>query len=139
MKLTFLSRYTDVNLLFVREMAALTFLIHGMSKWVLWEDPEQMRPLLQFLSVAEPLCAIGLAFGFLSRYSALGGAMVMLAALWTKTVIWGVGFVDETGIGWEIDILLLSACVTILVQGPGAYSADSILEPKKHSRSTIVS
>lgn len=134
-----LNRYTDVSLLFIRLVAALTFLLHGMSKWVLWEDPEQLKPLFQFLSIAEPLCAVGLAFGFFPRSSALGGALVMIAAVWTKIFIWGVGFVDESGIGWEIDMLLLAACVVVIVQGAGKFSVDAILTPKKSGKIVTVS
>ncbi len=134
-----LSRYTDGNLLFVRWVAALTFLLHGIFKWVLWEDPDQLRPVMQLLSIAEPLCAIGLAFGFLSRASATGGALVMVCAMWTKIFIWRVGFANELGIGWEIDLLLLAACVTIIIQGPGKFSVDAMLLPKKSGKTVIVS
>jgi uncharacterized membrane protein YphA (DoxX/SURF4 family) len=121
------SEYADAQLLLVRLTVAFAFLFHGMAKWVLWDDYETMSGMLQFLSVAEPLCAVFLAFGLRTRTAAMIGAFLSAYVLLIKLLVVQIDFVSDAGTGWEIDMLMLTACTTLLVFGPGEFALDGML------------
>src|SRR2546430_15458705 len=78
---------SHVALLLLRIGLGSVFIVHGTHKQRLWKAqpsaqmPAGMLNTLRFLSIAEPAGGLGLLFGFLTRYAAIGPALVMLGAL----------------------------------------------------------
>jgi putative oxidoreductase len=121
----------DWALLVLRIGAATPFLVHGVEKRKYWGMPpgsagsRNMLRVYRFLSVAEPLGGLGILFGFLTSYAALGISLVMLGAIRTRIVVWHDNFGDDDG--WEIDFILLATALTVMLLGPGRYSVDAAL------------
>ncbi len=116
----------DWSLLFLRIVLAVIFLVHGSSKWALWrvapsdQMPTNMLIKMRLLSIVEPLGALGILLGLFTEYAAGVIGLVMLAALYYKIIIWKKKF-DGDG-GWEIDLLILAVCFTLMALGPGVLS-----------------
>jgi len=128
-----LSDYRDVAHLALRLGVATVFLYAGVMKWQFWgADVAGMTPMMlnimRFLSIAEPLAALGLILGLLSQLSAFGLMLVMIAALWQK-VSAGMPFSQ-----WQFDMILLVASFVIVIEGPGAVSLDMKCSAKHHHR-----
>ncbi len=127
LNLLFLGAYGAFALAVARVVLAAVFLAHGPMKWSLWKttDAKPMKGLMKFLSVAEPLGGLGVLFGFLTRWAALGLALVMLGAMYMKIFVWKRTFTGENG--WELDLSLFALSVVLLVLGAGAWSLDRVL------------
>lgn len=116
----------DWGLLGLRLAVGAIFLVHGISKWLMWrmqpsaQMPRGMLALMRFLSVAEPLGAGALILGALTQFAAIGLGVVMLGALYFKIKVWKNKFVN----GWELDLVLLAANVALVLLGAGTWSAD---------------
>ena len=121
MKLSVLYRHRNVSLLLLRIALAGPFLFHGYAKWTNFAT---MPGIMKILAVAEPLGAVALILGFLTRWASLGLAIIMLGAIWTKMSVMGVGYAEMGKTGWEFDFILFAASIAILVHGPGKYSVD---------------
>jgi len=73
-----LHQYSDVARLLLRLTLGGIFLLHGLPKRGLWSAkpsdrmPATMLRNLRILSIAEPAGALGLIFGFLTQFAALG-------------------------------------------------------------------
>jgi putative oxidoreductase len=128
-----LSRYSDVAHLVLRLAVGAIFLYHGSQKWGLWSaTPEGMDAtmvnLMKFLSIVEPLGGLALVLGFLTRYAALGLAIIMVGAIYMKMAVFGQGFVTESGPGWAYDMMILAGCIALLIEGAGKYSLDRAMK-----------
>ena len=122
---------TDWALLVLRIDLAATFFIHGILKWKMWnmQPNQQLSPtmlnIFRILSVAEPLGAVALLFGFLTQLAALGIATIMVGASIMKSRKMHKKF-HETG-GWELDTALLAGALILLAIGAGAISLDRLV------------
>ena len=123
----------DLAILVERISLGLIFWIHGRMKWQWWEtQPSEQMPasilhILQGLSIAEPLGAIAIALGLLTRFAALGLCLVMLGAI---PVLQKQGHSFKargTQAGWEYEFLLLVVSFSVLLVGPGSYSLDRLI------------
>ena len=74
------------------------------------------------LGIVEGLAGLGLILGVYTQVSALVLSVVMLGAIYMKTMKWKVPFTTMTGTGWEFDLILLAANLFILASGPSLYS-----------------
>jgi putative oxidoreductase len=98
--------FADGSLLLLRLVVALVF---GSSGFNHLRQPRELAesigmsvPFTVFLGAAELAGAIGLAAGFMAQWAALGLILVMLGAIYTKTVKWKTGFWGEKSMGWHI-------------------------------------
>ncbi len=134
MPLPFLHQFAvtpDWALLILRLGVATPFLVHGVEKKKYWgmapgaAGSRHMLQVYRLLSIAEPLGGLGVLLGLLTSYAALGLSLVMLGAIRTRIVVWHDRFGDDDG--WEIDFILLTAAVAVMLLGPGRYSLDAVL------------
>ncbi len=119
----------NVSLLILRIVTAAIFLVAGYYKFSFWSaKPEGMSVsmvnLMKFLSVAEPLGALAVLAGFLTRWAAAGLAIVLLGAIYVTKFSYGIGFVTPTGAGWNFPLAVLASCFILIAFGAGNWSVD---------------
>lgn len=68
------------------------------------------------------LSGLSMGIGFYARIGALTGSFAMLVAAYSKLVI--EEWPGPMEIPMMLPLVVLAACVTILVKGPGAWSSD---------------
>ncbi|MFQ6615309.1 MAG: DoxX family protein [Fidelibacterota bacterium] len=123
----------DGGLLALRVGVGIIFLVHGRMKWAMWkmepseQMPAQMLSLMKFLSVVEPLGGAAVMAGFLTRVSAVGLGIIMVGAIVSKKKMLKVSFAEQERTGWELDFILLGACVALLLSGGGGFAVDHVL------------
>jgi putative oxidoreductase len=121
-----LSQFTDLTLLLLRLMVAAIF---GASGWGDLKAPEarsqsigMSKNFTIFLGAAELAGALGLAFGVLTQYAALGLILLMLGAIWKKIFVWHTGFWGKHGTdGWHYDLMMVLMSLVIVATGGGRY------------------
>ena len=127
--------YTVVQntaLLVLRLVVAAIFLYAGTAKWPFWSAPlEGMSVVLlnvtKFLSIVEPLGAVALLLGFLTRWAAAGLAVIMVGAVFFARNTLRAGlFTSPQGTGIDYNLLSLEGCVALLAFGAGSWSVDAI-------------
>jgi putative oxidoreductase len=127
---------SDVGVLILRVVLGLTMAAHGYNKFfgggripgtAGWFDSIGMRPGIFHARVAattEMAAGIGLAVGLLTPVPAAGFVALMLVAAWTVHRANGFFIVKE---GWEYNLILAAAAVSIATIGPGKLSLDYAL------------
>jgi uncharacterized membrane protein YphA (DoxX/SURF4 family) len=115
----------DWSMFILRLAIGAIFLFHGTQKWVFWSGvPEGVPPFLGyimlFLSIAEPLAGVALIAGYQTILAVLGLTAVMVGALVMKIVLYAQPFE-----AWEMDLLLLAACVAVLIEGGGSIALEA--------------
>ena len=127
-----------------RVLLALVMLPHGAQKLLGWFGGHGYSGTMEFLTgqaglpapiaflviAAESVGALALAFGLLSRVTALGVAAVMVGAI--ATVHAKAGFFmnwsgAQGGEGFEYHLLALALALPVVVKGGGALSLDRVL------------
>ncbi|OBF30120.1 DoxX family protein [Mycobacterium sp. ACS4331] len=126
----------DFGLLLLRVTLGLTMAAHGYNKFfgggripgtAGWFDSIGMKPGLFHARVAastEIAAGLGLALGLLTPIPAAGFVALMLVAAWTVHRANGFFIVKE---GWEYNLILAVAAVSIAAIGAGRYSLDHLL------------
>ena len=126
----------DFGLLLLRVTLGLTMAAHGYNKFfgggripgtAGWFDSIGMKPGLFHARVAastEIAAGLGLALGLLTPVPAAGFVALMLVAAWTVHRANGFFIVKE---GWEYNLILAVAAVSIAAIGAGRYSLDHLL------------
>src|SRR5579863_98521 len=121
--LSIAAQLVDLSLLLLRLMVALVF---GTSGFNHLKSPRQRAeslglpvPLTIFIGAAEVAGALGLAFGVLTQWAALGLIAIMLGAIYMKVVQWKTGFWGEKASGWHYDLLFIVMCLVVLTTGGG--------------------
>ena len=115
--------YADWSLLLLRLMVALVFSSSGFSH--LRHSRERAKsigmsvPFTVFLGLAELAGGLGLAFGVLTQWAALGLILLMLGSIGKKIFQWHTGFWGEKTYGWHYDLLFVVMNLTILATGGG--------------------
>ena len=133
-----LASHPSYGLLVLRLAVGLIFIIHGVLKWQVWSatpGPQMsanMLNLMKFLSVVEPLGGLALLFGFLTQLAAAGLALIMIGAIYMKLYVWHFGFISQTTIGAEFDVVLLAANICLFVCGGGVIAVDHFFMKKHH-------
>ncbi|MFQ5838782.1 MAG: DoxX family protein [Thermoplasmata archaeon] len=148
MVLEFLSDFQDEALLVARIFVGALFLIHGLPKLVgagrkgMREGMGQMGipgPLFDLVGLLEFLGGLALVFGFLTRLVSLlfvlqmiGTTLLYVTKLNKAPIPRGAmeeafrrtkGYIS----GWELDTVLLSACLLFAVLGPGDWALDALV------------
>lgn len=127
----------DAGLLFLRLTASFMLLhVHGWPKVANYtaeltriEDPFGFGPHFSLLAAiaAEVICPLLIAIGLFTRLAALPVLSVLLVAMLVVHPQWSIA---EGQFGW----LLLIAFTTIVLCGPGAWSADAWMAGRKGGR-----
>jgi putative oxidoreductase len=112
-----LAALADWSLLFLRLLVALVF---GWSGAAHLKDPKArgkslgLSPsLTAFVGAAEVTGALGIAFGMLTQWAALGLILIMLGAIAMKAFVWKTGFWGEKSSGWHYDLLFIAMLLVI--------------------------
>ena len=130
-----MQRYTklqDAALLVLRLVVAAIFLYAGSAKWPFWSAaPEGMSVgllnVMKFLSIVEPLGAVALVLGVLTRWAAAGLAIIMVGAVYFARFTMHAGlFTTPQGTGLDYNLLILAGCIALLAFGAGSWSVDEI-------------
>ena len=115
----------DAALLALRLMIAAVF---GASGWSHVREPAKrgesigMSPKFTlFLGTAELAGSLGLAFGVLARFAAMGLILVMLGAIQKKIFVWHTGFWGKKGNGWHYDLMLVVMNLVVVATGGGRW------------------
>jgi len=122
-------------LLLLRLVVGAVFLWAGFAKWFIWSGVPAGMPdltpaminLTKLLSIVEPLGAVAVILGFLTRWAAAGLAIIMTGSLYFVYFVFHAGvFTSEKGTGMDYNLLILAGCVVLLAFGPGPYSVDKM-------------
>ena len=96
----------------------IIFVVHG---WGKFRSPNGAGQLLGggkkaglLFGLVEVASGIMIATGFGTFYGAATIIIVMLGAIYFKTTKWKVPFKTD-GTGWEFDLLILAAALTLLI------------------------
>jgi len=123
MSLPELSRFADYAFLLLRLMVGLIFITSG---WSHVRNPEarskdigMSRGFTLFLGAAEVLGSLGVIFGVLSQWAALGLILVMLGAIQKKIFVWRTGFWGKGSQGWHYDLMLVVMILVIIATDGG--------------------
>ncbi|HKC46335.1 MAG TPA: DoxX family protein [Gemmatimonadales bacterium] len=126
-----MDQLTSLAELGLRIAVGTVFLVHGLQKRMFWtmqpsaQLPAGMIKVLRFLSIVEPLGALAMFAGFLTRPAAIGLSIIMFGAINLKAGQMKKGFTGDGG--WELDFMVLAANVVLLLVGAGAWSLDRVL------------
>jgi len=119
----------DIVNMGLRAAVGVIFIVHGSGKFnpgflgfmeMLGLPPEMQIPI----ALAETIPGILLLIGVLTRISASLLSIIMLAAIF---------YVKQAGSltgehGFEIDLILLAACLVVIVAGPGRVSVSHVIK-----------
>lgn len=115
-----LTHYNDVGLLILRLAVAITFIYHALPKLKNAKSMAQMvgmpAGMIFTLGGVEFLSSVGLVLGMYTQLAAVFLGIVMIGAIGMKTMKWHVPFAATDKTGWEFDLILLAANVTILLK-----------------------
>ncbi|MEP6572533.1 MAG: DoxX family protein [Gemmatimonadota bacterium] len=117
--------FADIALLCLRLMIAAMFLSSGFSHV---KDPVGrgksigMSPgFTAFLGGVEIAGALGIAFGVLTQFAAIGLILIMLGAIQKKVMVWHTGFWGEKSSGWHYELMLVLMNLVILCTNGGRF------------------
>lgn len=125
------TKFQNLALLSARWIVATVFFFAAYAKWAFWFNPPfalepPMLALVKFLSIVEPLGALALVIGFLTRWAALGLGIIMVGAIAMLSLTMHVSFFTmPQAIGWDYNLLLLGLCLLVGVFGGGSWSVDA--------------
>ncbi len=125
-------KYTNnqnLALLMLRVTTSAIFFVAGFYKFFFWSHSMEgmsaaMANLMKFLSIVEPLGALAVLAGFLTRWAATGLSIILLGAIYVTKFSYHTGFVTPTGPGWEFPLSVLCGCIILLAFGPGNWAVD---------------
>ncbi len=126
------SKLQDLSLLVIRLILGIIFLYAGYSKWGFWTSvpegvPALMANLLKFLSIVEPLGAVALLVGFLTRWAATGLAIIMVGAFFLAKFMMGASFFTAPqGSGLDYIVLIFAGCLALMAFGGGKFGLEGM-------------
>jgi putative oxidoreductase len=108
----------------IRASIGTVFIVHSLKKfdpsWQEWLMRIGLPPELQMpIALAELIGGILLIIGVLTRITGAVFAVILLGAIFH--IRWENGFFISKG-GWEWDLVMLAAVLTIIAVGPGRAS-----------------
>lgn len=124
-------KFQSVSLLVLRLMIAAIFLFATYGKWSYLSigapgASQSMIYLTWFLMFVEPLGAIALIIGFLTRWAALGLGVIMVGAVFMLRLTYSTSLFTQTqGIGLDYNMLILAGCLVLAAFGAGKFSIDA--------------
>lgn len=118
--LSFLYNYPEAGVIALRIAIGAIFIAHGTKKL-----PGKMGGFMTFIGVCETLGGIAVLLGFMTQWAALGLALIMVGAIYKKIFEWKMPFSSSEKLGWEVDLLIIAGCITLITFGGGPFSADT--------------
>ena len=126
MTIPLLAKFTDIALLMMRLMVGLIFFTSG---WKHASNPEGRSAEIEmskgftfFLGVVECAGALGLTFGVLTQFAALGLILVMLGSIQKKIFKWHISFWGKHGTdGWSYDTIMILMNFVIATTAGGRF------------------
>jgi putative oxidoreductase len=116
---------TDAALFLLRLMVAAVFVTSG---WSHAKDPSgraqsigMSKSFTLFLGIAELAGGLGIAFGVLIQFAALGLILIMLGAIQKKIFVWRTGFWGKNASGWHYDLLFVVMNLVIIATAGGRW------------------
>jgi len=131
------TNFQNGALLIARVIVAAIFFYAAYGKLFVWSGvPEGMMPawlvpVTKLLFIVEPLGALAVLVGFLTRWAAVGLSIIMVGAIFVSQFVMGIGFAPYDSPGWNIALAVLGACLVLLAFGAGQWSIDSVLSKHK--------
>jgi len=124
------TQYQNASLLILRIITAAIFYVAAYFKFPFWSSaPEGISGFMLFttrlLSIAEPLGATAILFGFLTRWAAVGLIIILAGAIYVSKFVYGIGFVTPTSAGWNFPLAVLAGCLILAAFGAGNWSIDN--------------
>lgn len=123
-------RYADWGFLLLRIMVAVVFLTSG---WRHVKSPVERAKSLglsvgftMFLGWAEILGSLGVLFGVLTQWAALGLILIMFGAIYMKAFKWKTGFWGEKASGWHYELIFIVMNLVILLTDGGRFKLMTI-------------
>ena len=120
--LSSLHSVSDWGLLVLRLAVGVIFLYHGPRKL-----NGAMGGFMLFIGICETCGALAVIAGFLTQLAALGLSIVMLGAIYKKINEWHVPFSALDKTGWELDLMILSGCIALILLGAGNMAVDPMV------------
>ncbi len=113
----------------IRASIGAIFIVHSLKKfdpsWQEWLISIGIPPEMQLpIALAEFIGGVLLVIGILTRISSSVFAVILLGAIFH--IRWENGFFVSKG-GWEWDLIMLAAVLTIIVVGPGRISISHLV------------
>ena len=116
----------DIGLLALRLMIAAEFFPSGLTSA---RDPvgrakeNGLSPaFMMFIAIAEMAGSLGLVFGVLARWAAIGLLIIGAGAIQKKLFVWHTGYWGKDGYGAHYDLMLFTMNLVIALTGPGAFA-----------------
>lgn len=75
-----------------------------------------------FIAIAEVAGSLGLVFGVLARWAAMGLMIIGVGAMQKKVFVWRSGYWGKDGYGAHYDLMLFSMNFVIAAMGSGRLS-----------------
>jgi|SRR3989338_10158065 len=111
--------YNNMGLFILRLAVAVIFIVHALPKIKNAKGMAQgmgtSENMIIILGFIELLSSVGLILGLYMKLSAFLLAIVMVGAIWFKKMKWKVPFAAQDKTGWEFDLILLAANITIFL------------------------
>ncbi len=114
----------------IRASIGAIFIVHSLKKfdpsWQEWLISIGIPPEMQIpIALAELIGGICLVVGALTRVAASIMAVIVLGAIFH--IRWENGFFVSQG-GWEWDLVMLAAVLSIIAAGPGRISISHVVK-----------
>jgi putative oxidoreductase len=134
MNIPSLANFTDEALLLLRLMVGAVFLTSG---WKHFTDPEtrskdieMSKGFTRFLGLAECAGGLGVVFGVLTQFAAIGLILVMFGSIYKKVSKWHTGFWGNHGTdGWSYDAMMIVMNLVIATTAGGRLVVENLLRP----------
>jgi len=130
-------KFQNTSLLILRLLIAAIFLFSTYAKWQYLAvgapgSTPGMVNLTWFLMIVEPLGAVGLIFGLLTRWAAAGLAIIMAGAVVLLKVMFKTNvFTATQAPGLDYNLLILAGCIILIAFGAGKFSLGSSRRKKR--------
>jgi putative oxidoreductase len=120
-----LARFTDFGFLLLRLMVGVVFIASG---WNHLKDPAgrsksigMSKAFTVFLGSVEVVGSLGVIFGVLTQFAAIGLIVLMLGAIQKKLFVWHTGFWGKDAYGWHYDLMMIVMNIVIAVTDGGRF------------------
>ncbi|MGO8718086.1 MAG: DoxX family protein [Acidobacteriaceae bacterium] len=120
------AQYADGGFLLLRIISAAVFFSSGSAHL---KSPRKRAESLGlsvgftlFLGGVEVLGALGILFGVLTQWAALGLILIMFGSIYMKVAKWKTGFWGEKAYGWHYDLIFILINLVILLTDGGRFT-----------------
>ena len=124
------SKWHEITHWGIRASIGVIFLVHSLKKfdpsWQEWLIGIGIPPEMQLpIALAEFIGGVFLIVGLLTRITGIVFSVILLGAIFH--IRWEKGFFVSQG-GWEFDLIMLAAALSIIVIGAGKISIAHVIK-----------